>query len=798
MKTCPQCQQPMRDDAPEGLCPACLLREAAGGVESGSEATVLLGASQSASPRSGDTLRYFGNYELLEEVGVGGMGVVWKARQASLNRIVALKMIRGGILANAEEVKRFHAEAQAAANLQHPNIVAIHEIGEQDGQHYYSMDFIRGRSLHALCDGKPLEPERAARLLATVAGAVEFAHRAHILHRDLKPHNVMMDAEGVPHLTDFGLAKRMDVDSGMTQTGAIMGSPSYMAPEQAQGRNDAVGPRTDVYSLGAILYETLTGRPPFQAATALDTVRQVVDAEPAPPRSVNPGAPADLETICLKCLEKEPARRYASAQEFSDELGRFLRHEPIHARPIGVVGRAVKWARRKPVIASLVLGNAATILAIVIGQFIANAKLQKSYDALEQAEATAKDQLAWSQLRQAKVIRTSDQPARRAQALALLKSAADLEARPRSAHTQSKHELPSPAELRTEAVAALLTEDATIACEMRVTAVPGAVSMDRDGRQVLGAWMRILDADKAMKGDASAMRSGIAVQDIAAKRELLRIDDRQLFQPGMSISPDGKMIAFAVAEKKDGKVAGYRIDLRDIASNTVTRTLAWPEIDPQKTTPNATVRLFFSPDGTLLGAVRGATNTEIIVWNLAASEGRVIDYAKGLPHWLAFTPDSKHVVFKTAPQKLERRTLADGARFEITLPQPATGAAVMDQSGTTFLIATGITGKPGGALLGLDWHSGAQVFSIPLAHEPRSAAAFGPDMRVAFSDGPDLAIYDITTGRVTLHMPDVDGALPVDHIAWGSDAKFITSISQDGVAKRWELSLNPLIKSLRS
>ncbi len=367
----------MPDDASEGLCPQCLLRQAVALDETSSTPTILVGGTQPGLLRSGGALRYFGNYEILEEVGVGGMGVVWRARQASLNRIVALKMIRGGMLANAEEVKRFRAEAQAAANLQHPNIVAIHEIGEQDGQHYYSMDFIQGRSLHAVCDGKPLEPERTAGLLATVAGAVEFAHRAQILHRDLKPHNVMMDAEGVPHLTDFGLAKRMDMDSGMTQTGAIMGSPSYMAPEQAQGRNDAVGPRTDVYSLGAILYETLTGRPPFQAATALDTVRQVVDAEPAPPRSVNPGVPADLETICLKCLEKEPARRYASAQEFADELGRFLRHEPIHARPATRTERVRKWVKRKPAMAALVVVSVAAVLALLGSGWLFYGKLRE-------------------------------------------------------------------------------------------------------------------------------------------------------------------------------------------------------------------------------------------------------------------------------------------------------------------------------------------------------------------------------------------------------------------------------------
>ena len=296
----------------------------------------------------GSSVRYMGDYELLEEIAQGGMGVVWKAKQHALDRIVAVKMIRGGALAGADDVQRFHAEAQAAANLKHPNIVSIHEVGEHEGQHYYSMDFIEGKTLADICHGKPMNAREAAELLRTVCDAVHFAHQRGVLHRDLKPHNLMLDAEGKPHVLDFGLAKRLDDDQSLTMSGAVLGSPSYMAPEQAQGRNDRVGPHTDVYALGAILYQMLTGRAPFLANTAAETMMQVVQREPGAPSKSNHDIPRDLETICLKCLEKEPARRYATARELCDELGRFLKGEPIHAQPASVARKAVMWLRQHP------------------------------------------------------------------------------------------------------------------------------------------------------------------------------------------------------------------------------------------------------------------------------------------------------------------------------------------------------------------------------------------------------------------------------------------------------------------
>jgi serine/threonine-protein kinase len=331
-----------------GVCQPCLLETGLGLLANDDELDVdqMLRPGRGRAAGAAKMLGDFGDYELLKEIGRGGQGVVYRARQKSLNRTVAVKVIGLGHWATEAHLKRFRREAEAAASLEHPCIVPIYEVGERDGSCYFSMKLVEGGQLDDVVRREPITIRRAVELIAKVARIVHYAHEHHILHRDIKPGNILLDQKGEPHLTDFGLARLVETESTVTRTMEVLGTPSYMAPEQAVGNNAQLTSATDVYGLGAVLYQLLTGHPPFAGGTTYETIRLVLDTEPRQPRLWSPKVDRDVSTICLKCLEKDPKRRYASALALAEDLERWLKHEPIRARRTGLVTRGRKWVRR--------------------------------------------------------------------------------------------------------------------------------------------------------------------------------------------------------------------------------------------------------------------------------------------------------------------------------------------------------------------------------------------------------------------------------------------------------------------
>jgi TolB-like protein/predicted Ser/Thr protein kinase/Tfp pilus assembly protein PilF len=359
-RVCPKCGATVFADAPQGCCSVCLVRTGLASLDNEDD--------EASEPTIARMLKDFGDYELLQEIGRGGQGVVYRARQKSLNRIVALKLIGLAHWATEAHVKRFRMEAEAAAHLDDPHIIPIYEIGERDGACYYSMKFIEGSQLDKVIGSELMPLRKAAELMAKLARTLDYAHQHGVLHRDVKPGNILLDAKGEPHLTDFGLARLVETESTVTRTLEVLGTPSYMAPEQAVGNNARVASATDVYGLGAVLYQLLTGHPPFAGGTTFETVRLVLDTEPRQPRLWNPKVDRDLATICLKCLEKDPPRRYSSALALAEDLERWLKHEPIRARRTGMFARGRKWVRRNPT--SALLAASLVALAAAIGAMI--------------------------------------------------------------------------------------------------------------------------------------------------------------------------------------------------------------------------------------------------------------------------------------------------------------------------------------------------------------------------------------------------------------------------------------------
>ncbi|MCI0534864.1 MAG: serine/threonine protein kinase [Verrucomicrobiales bacterium] len=387
LEKCPRCGAPFGEHAQFGFCSRCAATVSLGEPETAQPSEDELAAVLPRTAASSGSRARFGDYELLEEIGRGGMGVVYRARQRSLNRIVAVKMLLFAGLAAPDRLRRFQNEAAATAALEHANIVRLLDVGEHEGQPFIAMEFITGRDLAQLVRERPLASRQAAVYVAKIARAIEFAHRQGVLHRDLKPSNVLVDGFDEPCVTDFGLARNLADNTDLTVTGQMLGSPNFMPPEQASGNLRRMGPTSDVYGLGAILYHLLTARPPFLAETFEATLAAVREREPMPPGQLNEKVPRDLETICLKCLEKDPSRRYETARELADELDRFLKDEPITARPVTRFEHAWRWCRRKPALATAYFLLLLLILVILIGSPLAALRINQA----RQGEVTQRE-----------------------------------------------------------------------------------------------------------------------------------------------------------------------------------------------------------------------------------------------------------------------------------------------------------------------------------------------------------------------------------------------------------------------
>ncbi len=691
------------------------------------------------------------------------MGVVYKARQVKLQRLVALKMVLAGCHAGPQQLARFRAEAEAVARLQHPNIVHIYEVGEQNGLAFYSMELIAGGSLAQKLTGQPLPVREAAEWIRTLAGTIQHAHERGIIHRDLKPANILLTTDGIPKITDFGLAKQLvpgaatTVESGAgshTHTGAVLGTPSYMAPEQAGGKARDVGPVTDIYALGAILYEMLTGRPPFRAETPLDTVLQVISEEPVPPRRLAPRVPRDLETICLKCLEKEPRRRYRSAKELADELMRFLKDVRIQAHPVPGWIHLWRWSKRNPTLATLGSLALGIVLAIFLTSvFLGITKTQRAAQLQTVLERSDRMLMDLSFERARSLCAEGDTPR------GLLWFAQTLKTCPEDAVDQQRAIRVNLADWQSHmrSLRAFMEHDAPVTL----------VAFGAGGRTIL----TVTASPK------------LSVWDAATGKLLAESPSGQAAIPPVVVSGDGKRVATGGA---DGTV-----QLWSVEPSAQGNEASLPESPPAVLTyhplshPAPVRALAFGPDGKQL--LTGCEDGMARLWDSAtgAESGLVLKHV-GPVEAAVFTPDGKFVWTGGSDKKVRLWNLAT-ATVQQTLEHDGRVRRLLLSANGKSLLMLADDGRP----FLWDTAAGRHIAGLDLVSSVR-VAAFSPDSAMLATVGEDHAVqlWQTTTGQWSGRpLPHQDR---VSTLVFSPDGHTLLTASADRMARCWDVATGTL------